>query len=260
MPVLVKNEFGNSERFSCRDRNQPVFVESSCITTTERNGDRELDQKRLLVLGDVHGRLELMNSVLKKANYDPTNDRLILLGDYVDRGPESQGVVARVRELSGQGAIALKGNHEAMMVEALRTKDFQHWFMNGGEATLKSYRDCKETLLADVDFLDGLPLTHEDGEFFFAHAGVNPEKPLNGQTPYDLLWIRDEFILGYKGEKRIVAGHTPISFVAALTGKTEIETDKPLLTKHVILMDTGAGHRGKLSLLDLTTEKLWQAK
>lgn len=114
---------------------------------------------RLLVMGDVHGQYEKMLNVLSLCEYRPAVDRLILLGDYVDRGPDSRRVVSEVLRLVQLGAVALYGNHEDLMRQALRNRkqgylnpvELEQWFANGGETTLDSYRAHASDLDAHLD-------------------------------------------------------------------------------------------------------------
>ena len=99
--------------------------------------------KRLLIISDIHGEIELFERLLTDVDYDSTNDQLILLGDYVDRGTNSKKVLDKVIELKSQGAFVLKGNHEDMMIKALTTDEEHSWKnwvnRNGGSKTLESY-------------------------------------------------------------------------------------------------------------------------
>ena len=97
--------------------------------------------KRILIISDIHGELDTFDKLLQKAKYDANNDQLILLGDYVDRGPNSKGVLNRVIELKDLGAIVLRGNHDDMMVAAIDDEAGarERWERNGAIPTLQSY-------------------------------------------------------------------------------------------------------------------------
>ena len=137
---------------------------------------------RLLVMGDIHGQYGKMQKVLALAGYDPTKDRLVLLGDYVDRGPESRRVVDEVIRLVAAGAIALYGNHEDMMARALgkchrsrpAAPELEQWYANGGEVTLDGYRDNAAVLDLHLDFFRSLPRWVETQGVLFVHAGIRP--------------------------------------------------------------------------------------
>lgn len=212
--------------------------------------------ERLLVVGDIHGEYEKLKIVLDKANYNHTSDELILLGDYIDRGNNSKMVVKMIKKLVKNGAKAIKGNHEVMAynyvlgLEGKKDKDNGLYFLNGGRKTLNSY-SSKIKFKEDIRWLHKLPLYYQiEGQYIFVHAGLKPGIKLSLQREKDLLWIREEFFY-YNWEKddvieeTIVAGHTPVKEVQFLP--------------QVIMMDTGAGKGGYLSLLDLTNEKIYKS-
>ena len=209
-------------------------------------------KERLLVIGDIHGEYNMLCEVLKKSSYSPERDRLVLLGDYIDRGPNSKKVVKTVKQLVAEGAIALKGNHEEMAIQFFRSKNITKrsiYLQNGGENTIRSYSNLKE-FKKDVRWFKKLPcIKIIKGEYIFTHAGLKPKIAPDKQQKRDLLWIREEFI-SYDWSKRdfpetIVAGHTPV----------------PDVQKHpgVLMVDTGAGKGGLVSLVDLTNDEIYQA-
>ena len=227
----------------------------------------ERKKRRLLVVGDIHGHIDKLEQVLNKAAYVAGKDNLVLLGDYVDRGPRSREVLALVSQLVHSGAIALLGNHEAMMMEAMRgilagnvnPEHLELWFANGGEATLRSYKDDRESLIAHLELLNTLPLVHEQEKFVFVHAGLKPGVAIEKQRARDLLWIRDEYISNYNGPWKVVSGHTPTNSLSRL-GLADIDAPHaPVLKKHQIFMDTGAAWGGKLSVMELHSKNVWQA-
>jgi calcineurin-like phosphoesterase family protein len=179
---------------------------------------------RTYVIGDIHGCYRefqrLLDLCSDQAEGRPS--RLITLGDYVDRGPESFGVVQLIRHrLAGEYPVFrsianLMGNHEDMMVQAvlggeLRVK--QNWVSstNGGDATVESYPNTK-VLLDDAKWLAALPTSREDKLRYYVHAGIRPGIRLKEQNDADKLWIRDLF-LKHKTphEKYVVHGHTPLA-------------------------------------------------
>ncbi|MEM8785571.1 MAG: metallophosphoesterase family protein [Pseudomonadota bacterium] len=198
--------------------------------------DEVLERPLVYAIGDIHGCVDLLEDLLETISADaaqvPRVEKYILcLGDYVDRGPQSAAVIARLRSgVDGFDLITLSGNHETMMVDALSGGDPQavhHWLANGGAPTLVSYgvdphyvidvgvRHLPSVLRADLEWMRDLPLAIQfdtpDGAFFFVHAGVRPGMPLDSQTVDDVLWIREPF-LRYTGDfgARIVHGHTPV--------------------------------------------------
>lgn len=171
---------------------------------------------------------------MKKVKYNPTQDKLILLGDYVDRGQKSRQMVEQVMQLSIEwGVIALKGNHDDMFVAAINNDSEEldaQWLNNGGFQTVESYCGisffeegfeweqyikAKEFIRKHyqhhIDFLESLPLYHETDEYIFVHAGINPfYEDWKSQPESDFIWIRDIFFNNKTGlAKKIVFGHTP---------------------------------------------------
>ena len=179
--------------------------------------------KRTLIISDIHGELDTFDKLLQKAKYDANNDQLILLGDYVDRGPNSKGVLNRVIELKDLGAIVLRGNHDDMMVAAIDDEPGarERWERNGAIPTLQNYDPSIEGMeIPDTDifrehiaFIRELDYYHETEEYIFVHAGVQPDTPIHETDPSILVWIRDEFHHGYDGDKIVVFGHTPTSIL-----------------------------------------------
>ena len=179
--------------------------------------------RRTYVIGDIHGCYREFKQLLDLCSDDADGKpaRLITLGDYVDRGPDSFGVVQLIRHrLAGEypvfrSIINLKGNHEDMMVQAVlggELSDKQNWVSsnNGGDATVESYPN-KNILLDDAKWLAALPTSCEDKLRYYVHAGIRPRIRLKEQNDADKLWIRDLF-LKHKAphEKYVVHGHTPV--------------------------------------------------
>lgn len=223
--------------------------------------------KRLLAMGDVHGQYALMCEVLEKAQYNPQEDKLVLLGDYIDRGPDSRLVIERVRTLVEGGATALLGNHEVAMIKAMGNKtDYEAWSKNnGGEATIKSFAYDMREMRRAVRFLRKLPRYYEFSRFVFAHGAVNTELRDGRQTPLNeqqfgwLIWNRhiDNPKVRYNG-KVVVVGHT---LVQAISG--DENNCEPIVEKHAIYLDTGAVLAGQspaaLTIMNLFTREYWQA-
>lgn len=163
-------------------------------------------------IGDVHGcSLALRRLLGACEDYAKGKAfRLVFIGDYIDRGPDSAGVIEAIRALDNP--ICLMGNHEELLIEALRTGDDANWLHNGGDATLESYgigaaQDLPE---ADRAFIEALQFSFDDGQRFYVHAGIMPGIPLDAQDPDILLWIREPFLSsGADHGRLIVHGHTP---------------------------------------------------
>lgn len=208
--------------------------------------------RSVYAVGDIHGRLDLLDElhglIQEDAEAAAAQERvLIYLGDYVDRGPDSAGVIERLVQepLPGFKLVHLKGNHEDFMLQFLERPEVgPHWLYNGGDATLASYgvvpegpyagpaafdalRERFEAVLPEAhrDFLAGLSLSHREGDYLFVHAGIRPGVALERQTPYDMMWIRDEF-LEFDGALGpvVVHGHTPAPAVQERPHRIGIDT------------------------------------
>lgn len=229
---------------------------------------------RVLAIGDVHGMYEKLIKLMDKIRFNPDEDLLIFLGDYIDRGPDPGRCLQYIFALQQQYpdvVVCLMGNHEVMMSSYFMQKRGSYnnlivdyagsWLDNGGLETLKQLdemdADTKEELL---QWVMNLPVKYQYQDYFFCHAGVDPDVPLAVQNEFDMLWRRQQWWEQYKGEETLVVGHTPVQKVMKLTGK-ERRTPKPLfLANHVIMCDTGAYMSGgKLSCVDVLAGKIWQA-
>ncbi len=198
----------------------------------------------IFAIGDIHGSLRKLQDLIERCERyaDGRPMTFIFLGDYVDRGPDSAGVVSYVIDLQArlpEQVIALKGNHEAMaldIVDGVIPAD--RWLAQGGFETLRSYgvRSAAELPGAHVHWLRSLPVSYDDGRRFFVHAGIDPNKRFNAQQDHDLFWIREPFLSDRRDHGRlIVHGHTPIN------GR------KPDLRANRLNIDTGAVFGGPLT-------------
>ncbi|MFL6818048.1 MAG: metallophosphoesterase [Bradyrhizobium sp.] len=142
------------------------------------------------VIADIHGRCDLLNDALAAIGARSPG-LIVTIGDYVNKGPDSKSVIDRLLRgvAPGWSMVTLKGNHDAMMVEALRyPAKMTAWIEKGGDATLASYGDSPAAVPeSHVAWLDGLPLTHVDRHRLYVHAGVDPEIPLERQDENTLL-------------------------------------------------------------------------
>jgi serine/threonine protein phosphatase 1 len=201
-------------------------------------------------IGDVHGcraKLDrLLDSCMRHADGRP--HRLVFVGDYIDRGPDSRGVITRLIELEDErpgAVICLRGNHEALMLEALHSGDPLLWLMNGAGETLISYGIERPAALPPphVDWVAGLPLSFDDGLRYFVHAGVNPAYPLDRQEERDQVWIREPFLSSRKDFGRLVVhGHTPVR-----TGVPDVRPNR-------VNIDTAAVYGGPLTAAVFTDQ------
>lgn len=217
---------------------------------------------RVYAVGDIHGRLDLFEALVERMEVDAANGpgrtEVVLLGDYIDRGPQSAQLLDRLMGPLPDWAswTPLLGNHEqAMLDAAVDRHTLRLWLDNGGRETLRSYgtsailaySDDIEALAAEhaqrvparhLGFLAKLPLTHRVGDYLFVHAGIRPGVEIDAQEAHDLLWIRDEFLNCRSDHGCVVVhGHsiTP----------TVVERDNR------IGIDTGAYASGRLTALVL---------
>ncbi len=211
--------------------------------------------KRIFAVGDIHGCLDQLQELIPLLDIDRDRDTLVLIGDYIDRGSDSKGVLDFIVELKRElkHVVCLRGNHEEMFLDfMLGGKTGALFLENGGRETLSSYglKPALEGLAvrlpeAHLQFLQALPLYFETEDFLFIHAGLRPGIPLARQDPFDLLWIRQEFYLSDTDfSKVVVFGHTPFA--------------QPLLLEDRIGIDTGAVYGGKLTGIRLPDRKIYQ--
>ncbi len=209
---------------------------------------------RIFAIGDVHGCLDKLVDLMDRLDYDASRDTLLFIGDYIDRGPDSRGVVQFILDLreSGTAVVCLRGNHEQMFLDYYHGREDKSFFLsNGGISTLRSYNVDDDLTGGRIPeshlrfFTTLLPYYETDGHIF-VHAGLRPGIPLAQQDEDDLIWIRYEFISSsYDFGKTVVFGHTPMQ--------------KPYFNKAKIGIDTGAVYGGKLTCLELPEGRIHQA-
>lgn len=226
------------------------------------------DGVRIYAIGDVHGRADLLQSLLTVIDADLERSRperaiQVFLGDYVDRGPDSAAVLdILIERAKSHETVCLKGNHEVFLLEVLKDPArLQEWRHYGGLLTLVSYgvrptmnpsaeeqveliEGLKRAMPSEhLAFLQQLPSSFVCGDFLFVHAGIKPGIPLEKQRDEDLLWIRDEFLNSEERfGKYVVHGHTPVS--------------APDIRPNRINIDTGAYATGNLTLLTIQGDSL----
>lgn len=212
--------------------------------------------KRILAISDIHGELKLFDSLLEKVKYDADEDQLILVGDYVDRGPDSKGVLNRVSELKRNGAVVLRGNHDEMMLNVVDgvSGALERWERNGALMTLQSYDSSIESVIlsAGAEFEKHISLIremdyyYETKDYIFVHAGVSPDTPVQKTDPHTFLWIRELFYEKYSGDKTVIFGHTPTSAI-----RQEKNHDIYFGENNIIGIDGAATYGGQLNCLEL---------
>lgn len=228
----------------------------SCVAARGQAGER------VVVIGDVHGRLDLLDRLFEEIaslnDAQPKPTTLVFLGDYIDRGDDSRKVLETLVEVSqqaGDRARFLLGNHEFMLMEFLDgTTDGQLWMANGGQQTLASFglpainphaspaeidqlRDNLRQAMGDsLHFLNALELSWTWGDFFFCHAGIDPALPLNRQESQTLIWGNPQFRDHVRSDAVcVVHGHY---------AEPQIQ-----IHRSRICVDTGACYYGRLSAL-----------
>lgn len=223
---------------------------------------------RVYAVGDVHGRADLLTSILSRIDIDlerfPIAQSVqVFLGDYIDRGSHSCDVLdLLIHRRQRHTIVCLKGNHEAYVMRVLSNPTLMpRWREFGGDSTLLSYgvaspmTENQPELESVVDalrralpeshhrFLQSLALSFTCGDYFFAHAGVRPGIPLGMQSQRDLLWIRDDFLHCEEHFGKIVVhGHTPIA--------------EPDIRANRINIDTRAYATGRLTCLVLENDQM----
>jgi len=194
------------------------------------------------VIADLHGRADLLEAALSTIEAQAASGTVVFLGDYVDRGPNSREIIARL--VAGPQApwswICLRGNHEEMMRRGLIASDGMFsdrglWIVNGGDATLQSYGDDPQSVPdAHIDWLDALPHMHIDLHRVYVHAAVDPARALNSQMERTVLWrLYDAEDEGGHGDFHVVHGHHQFA-------------EGPLLKRHRSNLDTFAWTTGRL--------------
>lgn len=178
------------------------------------------------VITDIHGRKDLLDKAL---DLIPNGAKAVFLGDYVDRGPDSAGVIETLAQLkaSKPSWVFLGGNHEDMMIDALSLPaNSYHWLMNGGNTTLDSYETMGRLASEDLPFLESLDLYYEDKHRIYVHAFADPTQPDPSKFTQELtVWERydKKEDTGWFG-KHVVHGHTPIKEPFLGVNRTNLDT------------------------------------
>ncbi len=248
----------------------PVKALLNLVRRTPPVAERVPAGLRVYAIGDIHGRLDLLGALLDRiasdncARGEGVETRYIFLGDLIDRGPDSRGVVERLLDFSKRAnARFLMGNHEQVFLHAMAGNRGAMRFFNriGGRETLLSYGITDEDYRAlDFDeltalatekvptehlaFLSGFEKWIELGDYLFVHAGLRPGVPLEEQEADDLCWIRQEFLDHRESFERIVVhGHS-------ITEEIDIRANR-------IGIDTGAFASGRLTAIGLEGAERW---
>jgi len=198
----------------------------------------------IYAVGDIHGCLDMLKEMLREIEKDAStrdgDHSLVFLGDYIDRGPDSKGVVALLKEGSlPMPAVFLMGNHEDMLLGG----NVPHWLSQGGDKTVESYGGAPS--VDHIKWMRTLQISHRVGKWLFVHAGVDPTKSLAEQDREAMLWIRSKFLMHnepFEDGTVIVHGHSP--------------NDEPEVEENRINLDTGACYGRALSCAVLSENSL----
>jgi serine/threonine protein phosphatase 1 len=220
------------------------------------------------VIGDIHGRSWLLDRLIADLPWDVKVDKIVFLGDLIDRGKDAPGVVARIMDLKRNNAnvVVLRGNHEQMMLDTLDYGDIQ-WLIpeNGGLATLEAYgNDLSDLASVDdikipedhLEFLRSLEYYHEDEQAIYVHAGVVPGRAPAETSADILIWSRNSsFFERYDG-KLCFFGHTPTQFLPRSGRNRKFGI---YIKGGCVGMDTSGEENSPLSCLRVETFTLYQA-
>ncbi len=207
---------------------------------------------RVFAIGDVHGCLTALQLLDKELVFGP-EDKVIMLGDYVDRGPDSKGVIDFLLELRKRTKlITLRGNHEVIMMEA-RTRGVDYtlsWMGVGGVETMASYnaKNLSDIPPAHWEFMESTQSIYETSTHFFVHANVMPDIPLDKQVENVVYWER------FRGYER-----PHCSGKIMVCGHTSQHSGKPFNIGHAVCIDTWVYGDGWLTCLEVATGRYWQA-
>ena len=225
---------------------------------------REIRERsaRVFAIGDIHGCCDELDALLSSLRQDhgaTEDDHYVFIGDYIDRGPNSRGVVDRLLAFKREcpRSIFLRGNHEDMLLGFLGLGGHagEVYLTNGGVETFKSYgvepngpiSQIRENMPKEhLDFYTSTELGVVIAEFLFVHAGVSPNASLTEQREHDLMWVRGEFIQNQHNlGKTVVFGHTPFE-------------DVMLHLPYKIGIDTGLVYGNRLTAIELVEGTLFQ--
>jgi len=217
---------------------------------------------RSFVIGDIHGNYEALREVFTKAGFNYDKDLLISLGDVVDRGPRPVKTVDELMKI--RNFIMVMGNHDYWCAAYLRSGVANpDWLFQGGRASIEDYARHPDAAERHLAFFDSAPMYYiDESKRLFVHAGYDWLRPFSEQQHefLTMLWDRRLYMAAveYQEEGKlfvefneIFIGHSPTQLVLK---------DRPTKLANLWMMDTGAGHRRLLSLMDLDTKEFWQSK
>jgi serine/threonine protein phosphatase 1 len=228
---------------------------------------------RRFVIGDIHGRHEALKEVLKKADFDYEEDLLIVLGDIVDGGYRTKEVVDELLKITH--LVFIIGNHDVWWMNHMRNGWAEEiWLQQGGANTLRSYGakvqlaqfmvGCSYVSKRDMHIPEGHKEFFDNGVYYykldnmiFVHGGFNPAIPIEKNTQHNFTWDRDLINTAkkkpIKGYAKVFVGHTTTQLIKK-------GTTTPIKYNNLWAIDTGAGWNGKLTIMDIDTERYWQSQ
>jgi len=253
-----------------------------------------METNKIYVVGDIHGMFDKLIKLKRKLPTLNSEDKIIFLGDYIDRGPDGFKVLRYLYkwQMKNSNIICLKGNHEDMMINFLDTAgitdfremehaqiDYDPWLYNSAKSTIKSFKETKTPWLINpiLQWVRALPLYHKEGNYNFSHSGYNALYVDRFGASLDAngyLWSRADFLQAYNGNERWFVGHTPTQEAKYYLPKkyskyVNEQTNTPYTFNNITLMDTGSFITkelyskkyglGKISCLEITTNTLYQA-
>ncbi|ADH86477.1 metallophosphoesterase [Desulfurivibrio alkaliphilus AHT 2] len=205
-------------------------------------------------IGDIHGCREMLERLLALIKPQRERDTVVVLGDFINRGPDSLGTVELLRRQQRlyRHFLVLRGNHEQMLLDYLAGRNREIFLANGGQATINSYlgghgdsapEDDSWLPPEHRDWLAALPCSYENEHGIFVHAGLQPGVHISQQSRHWLLWARQEFLeTDHDFGKPVIFGHTPFKTAH--------------ITRNRIGIDTGAVYGGRLSCVVLPEEQI----
>ena len=212
---------------------------------------------RTIAIGDIHGQIKHLDDLLEKLNINFSQDKVVFLGDYIDRGADSYAVYKRVRGLQEDypnNVICLRGNHEEMAIEAVGNSFYHIWNSNGGLKTLKDFEDHNGNIIEAVKWFETLPYYYETDNNIFVHAGIEPNLSMDEQDKYYMVWAREEYLYSEAVfPKRVISGHSPSIY------ETDETFGRPYKTiADNIVIDSGCFFSGTLTacIIEETAENI----
>ena len=245
----------NLIRTSCsRQHVNPIFyAENLEPTRIAQSPNVRIESPRTIAIGDIHGCIHALDAILEAIN-PRRYDTLVCLGDFIDQGRDSRDVIDRLIALQGEcRLVTLMGNHEQMLLEALKSKTaMDSWMQAGGFATLNSYVFGAGIEIIPDDhlaFIRGCRDYFESNTHIFTHAGYDADVAMDQQLDYLLRWalLEPPYPTAHCSGKKVVLGHT------------EQASGDPLDLGHLICIDTACWRHGWLTAMEVNTGELWQA-